>query len=99
MRYWQAAGLAPNVAFRTSTLEALRGLVAHGFGVTILSDIVYRPLSLEGRRIESRMIADLVPPMEVGLVSRREDALPQVPYAFQQFLVFACSALPDTILR
>lgn len=99
MRYWQAAGLAPNVAFRTSTLEALRGLVAHGFGVTILSDIVYRPLSLEGRRIESRMVADLVPPMEVGLVSRREDALPQVPYAFQQFLVFACSALPDTILR
>jgi DNA-binding transcriptional LysR family regulator len=99
MRYWQAAGLAPNVAFRTSTLEALRGLVAHGFGVTILSDIVYRPLSLEGRRIESRMVADLVPPMEVGLVSRREDALPQVPYAFQQFLVFACSALPDSILR
>lgn len=99
MRYWQAAGLKPRVAFRTSTLEALRGLVAHGFGVTILSDIVYRPLSLEGRRIESRMIADLVPPMEVGLVSRRDDVLPQVPYAFQQFLVFACSALPDTILR
>ena len=49
--------------------------------------------------IESRMVADLVPPMEVGLVSRREGALPQVPYAFQQFLVFACSALPDSILR
>ena len=45
--------------------------MAHGFGVTILSDIVYRPLSLEGRRIESRMIADLVPPMEVGLSAAR----------------------------
>ncbi len=99
LRYWQAAGQQPNIAFRTSTLEALRGLVAHGFGVTILSDIVYRPLSLEGRRIESRMLADLVPPMEVGLVSRRDVPLAPVPSAFQQFLVYACSALPESILR
>lgn len=99
LRYWQAAGQEPNIAFRTSTLEALRGLVAYGFGVTILSDIVYRPWSLEGRKIDSRMIADVVPPMEVGLVSRRDERLPQVPHAFQQFLVFACSAMPDSILR
>ena len=38
-RYWEAQGLAPQVAFRTSSMEALRGLVAHGFGVAILSDI------------------------------------------------------------
>lgn len=99
MRYWRTAGQEPKVAFRTSTLEALRGLVAHGFGVTILSDIVYRPLSLEGRRIDSRMIADLVPPMEVGVVSRRDVPLAPVPHAFQQFLVYACSALPESILR
>lgn len=99
LRYWNAAGVTPNIAFRTSTLEALRGLVAHGFGVTILSDIVYRPWSLEGRRIESRSVADIVPPMEVGLVSRRTGQLPPVAYAFQQFLVFACGAMPDSILR
>jgi len=99
LRYWNAAGQTPRIAFRTSTLEALRGLVAHGFGVTILSDIVYRPLSLEGRRIDSRMVADIVPPMEVGVVSRRDTPLTPVPHAFQQFLVYACSALPDTILR
>lgn len=98
-RYWRTAGLQPEIAFRTSTLEALRGLVAHGFGVTILSDIVYRPLSLEGRRIESRSLADHVPPMEVGLVMRRADQLAPVPRAFQQFLVFACAALPDSILQ
>ena len=99
LRYWRAAGLEPSIAFRTSTLEALRGLVAHGFGVTILSDIVYRPLSLEGRRIDSRGISDMLPPMEVGLVMRRDSALAPVPHAFQQFLVFACAALPDSILR
>lgn len=99
LRYWSTAGVMPNIAFRTSTLEALRGLVAHGFGVTILSDIVYRPWSLEGRRIEARPIADIVPPMEVGLVSRRDERLSPVAYAFQQFLVFACGAMPDSILR
>lgn len=99
MRYWEAAGQRPNIAFRTSTLEALRGLVAHGFGVTILSDIVYRPLSLEGRRIDNRMLADVVPPMEVGVISRRDKPLAPVPHAFQQFLVYACSALPESILR
>ena len=99
MRYWQAAGQVPNVAFRTSTMEALRGMVAYGFGVTMLSDIVYRPWSLDGRKIDSRMVADIVPPMEVGLVTRKDTALPPVPHAFQQFLVFACSAMPDSILR
>ncbi len=99
LRYWNVAGVMPNIAFRTSTLEALRGLVAHGFGVTILSDIVYRPWSLEGRRIEARPVADIVPPMEVGLVSRRDERLSPVAYAFQQFLVFACGAMPDSILR
>lgn len=99
MRYWQAAGLAPDIAFRTASMEAVRGLVAHGFGVTILSDTVYRPWSLEGRRIDSRVIADLVPPMDVGLVSRRDMPLSPVAHAFQQFLVFACGAMPDAILR
>jgi DNA-binding transcriptional LysR family regulator len=99
LRYWNAAGHAPRIAFRTSTLEALRGLVAHGFGVSILSDIVYRPLSLEGRRIDSRMVADIVPPMEVGVVTRRDVPLAPVPHAFQQFLVYACSALPETVVR
>lgn len=98
-RYWQAAGLEPNIAFRTSSMEALRGLVAHGFGVTILSDIVYRPWSLEGRRIESRAVTGQVPPMEVGLISQRQRPLSPVAHAFQQFLVFACSAMPDSILR
>ncbi len=58
LRYWHAAGLAPNVVFKTSSMESLRGLVAHGFGVTILSDMLYRGWSLEGRKLEARPVAD-----------------------------------------
>lgn len=90
LRYWRSAGCTPNVAFRTSALEALRGMVAYGFGVSILSDMVYRPWSLEGRRIDVRTVNDIVPPMEVGLVWRDDADIPPPARALQQFLVFAC---------
>lgn len=91
-RYWDAKGLTPNIAFRTGSMEALRGLIAHGFGVTILSDMVYRPWSLEGKKIEARPILDVVPDMEVGLIWRLDDTLDQPANAFRQFLIQACGS-------
>jgi DNA-binding transcriptional LysR family regulator len=89
LRYWHAAGLAPNVVFKTSSMESLRGLVAHGFGVTILSDMLYRGWSLEGRKLEARPVADAIPPMELGLIWSPEDRLGAGAQAFRQFLVSA----------
>ncbi|ELF6204303.1 MULTISPECIES: LysR substrate-binding domain-containing protein [Pseudomonas] len=89
MRYWRTAKLEPMVAFRTSSMEAVRGLVAHEFGVTILSDMLFRPWSLEGRKIEARPITDAVPPMELGLIWRIEADLKPEAVAFQQFLISA----------
>ncbi|MEZ5796316.1 MAG: LysR family transcriptional regulator [Paracoccaceae bacterium] len=66
-RYWDQHGLAPQVVFATSSVEAVRSMVAAGMGVTILSDMVYRPWSLEGQRIEQRSLVDPVPSMDVGL--------------------------------
>lgn len=88
-RYWRAAKREPQIAFRTSSMEALRGLVAHGFGVTILSDMLYRAWSLEGRKIEVRPIVDAIPPMELGLIWRSSAGLNSVATAFQQFLISA----------
>ncbi|MFP3480811.1 LysR substrate-binding domain-containing protein, partial [Burkholderia sp. SIMBA_057] len=51
MRYWNETAWRPNVILRTSSVEAVRSMVANGSGVAILSDMVYRPWSLEGRRI------------------------------------------------
>ena len=71
LRYWQLSPYQPTVKLRTSSIEAVRSMVANGQGVTILSDMVYRPWSLEGRRIESTQIAESVPPMEVGLAWKK----------------------------
>ncbi|SDJ05335.1 DNA-binding transcriptional regulator, LysR family [Pseudomonas flavescens] len=72
MRYWQQAAATPNVQVRTSSVEAVRSMVANGSGVAILSDLVHRPWSLEGKRIETLAIADPVTPMSVGLAWHRE---------------------------
>jgi DNA-binding transcriptional LysR family regulator len=92
LRYWNQNGIEPNVAFRTSSMEALRGLVAHGFGVTILSDMVFRPWSLEGKRIEARPILNAIPQMDAGMLWRKEASLSTPAVAFQQFLIHACGS-------
>ncbi|EPX86540.1 Transcriptional regulator [Rubellimicrobium thermophilum DSM 16684] len=61
----------PRVAFRTRSVEAVRSLVATGAGVALLPDLVYRPWSLEGDRIESRDVSGTLPVVQVGVVWRR----------------------------
>jgi len=71
-RYWARCQMTPQVILRTSSIEAVRSMVANGQGVSILSDMVYRPWSLEGRRLETTEIVGDVPAMDVGLVWRKD---------------------------
>lgn len=72
----------PNVAFRTRSVEAVRSLVATGAGIALLPDLVYRPWSLEGDRIESRDISGSLPVVQVGMVWRRGSTLTQAARDF-----------------
>lgn len=74
-KYWGQYGLAPRVRFQSRSIEGVRSLVALGQGVTILSDLVYRPWSLEGGRILRRDLSDTVPTMDVGAVWARHAEL------------------------
>ena len=85
-RYWEKAGLKPDVAFATTSVEAVRSMVAAGMGVTILSDMVYRPWSLEGQRIELRILAEDIPSMDVGLAWTRSRALSTAAAMFRAFM-------------
>jgi len=89
LAYWKSRRIQPKVVFRTLSIEAVRGLVAHGFGVTALSDMVFRPWSLEGKRIEARPILDVVPPMQVGVLWHPGDKMSDSAEAMQQFLLHA----------
>lgn len=75
-KYWGKYGVTPNVRMQSKSIEAVRSLVALGQGVTILSDLVYRPWSLEGNRISRRDLSIPVPTMDIGAVWRRTGAMP-----------------------
>lgn len=89
-RHGKERDLSLRIAMRTRSLEAVRGLIAYGFGVSILSDMVYRPWSLEGRRIHALPISDPVDALEIGLLWPKPRAPVGLVALFQRFLIQAC---------
>jgi len=85
LAYWSKYKLTPNVIFQTESVEAVRSLIATGTGITILSDMVYRPWSLEGDKLESREIAAAIPTMDVGFAWAKELTLSTPAKAFIEF--------------
>ena len=81
---WSAANADPLVLIRTSSVEAVRSLVATGAGCSVLPDMLYRPWSLEGDRIEARPLAQPLTPLDVGLAWRKGAVLPE---ALSNFLL------------
>lgn len=77
-----ALGAKPHVAFRTRSVEAVRSLVATGAGVALLPDLVYRPWSLEGDRIDSRDVSGALPVVQVGVVWRKGSTLSRAAREF-----------------
>ena len=86
MRYWEPTPHRPQVIFATSSVEAVRSMVGLGAGVTILSNMVYRPWSLEGQHIELRPVTDHVPSMDVGLAWGRNATMSEPTRVFYEYL-------------
>jgi DNA-binding transcriptional LysR family regulator len=89
MRYWQRTPYVPNVIFRTLSIEAGRSMVATGMGITILSDMVYRPWSLEGHRIDLKTLDDDIHTMDVGLAWKSKAKLSPAAWTFCEFVALA----------
>ena len=85
-RYWNEAGVRPNMLMKTSSVEAVRSMVASGMGITILSDMVYRPWSLEGQRVEAVSLVTPVPSMDVGLAWAFNRELSPAAKTFAEFM-------------
>lgn len=87
-KYWDEAGLRPISGLTTTSMEALREMVALGLGVTILSDMVFRPWSLDGRRIQTLSVDWPLPAMEIGM-AWKQDRLSSAAEAFREFLTIS----------
>jgi DNA-binding transcriptional LysR family regulator len=90
-KYWKPTGLRPNIVLKTSSVEAVRSMVADGMGITVLSDMVYRPWSLEGQRIEVRNLVGDIPSMDVGMAWNKSKPQTPATKTFHDFLSLSFS--------
>ncbi len=98
LKYWSKTPYQPNVILRTSSVEAVRSMVANNQGVAILSDMVHRPWSLEGRRIETITVQEQIPAMDIGLGWRAGSTLTPAMQAFRSYFqqAFGIPGAPST---
>lgn len=85
-KYLAETGFKPNTILRTTSMEAVRGMVATGAAVTILAGLVYRPWSLDGARVELRPLGDSVPTLDLGIAWKRERRLSDAETKFLSYL-------------
>jgi DNA-binding transcriptional LysR family regulator len=82
-----ALGLEPRISYRVSSVEAVRSLVANGAGVTILADLLYRPWSLDGRRVEKLDAEELFEgEFEIGILWPQARSLSAAAIALRDFV-------------
>ena len=79
---WRRAGFRPRVTVRTRSVEATRSLVATGYGVCILPEVLFRAWSLDGERLLAIALLEDIPPLEVGVAWRRGAPLNPTAEAF-----------------
>ena len=85
-QFWKRFALKPNVRIKTQSVEAVRGFIARERGVAILSNLLYRPWSLDGTRILSIQIEEPIPSMNLGVVWKSNKRLSLIQQQFIDFL-------------
>ena len=91
--YLRSGKIEPAEMICTATTEAVRSLVAQGVGVTVLSDLLYRPWSLEGARILRKAVVEKPPPMNLGIVWPKPGTLSGPARLFADFLRRECKGI------
>lgn len=83
---WRRYGRKPNIRLKTQSVEGVRSFVARDQGVAILSDLLYRPWSLDGTRIISKPVEEPVPTMNLGILWNNDISLSSPMQDFINFL-------------
>jgi molybdate transport repressor ModE-like protein len=96
-RLWRQAGMRPRLHLATTSVEAVRNLVATGAGLAVLPDLLYRPWSLEGDRLEARDLVDETPSLDVGIIWRRGSPLSAPAQLFRDLMFEARPAVEPAL--
>jgi len=67
---FEGSGVVPKVAYRSASLEMVRGMVGHGLGYAILATKPASAMSYDGRAVVHRPLRANAPPADVVLATR-----------------------------
>ncbi|MCY4031810.1 MAG: LysR substrate-binding domain-containing protein [Hyphomicrobiales bacterium] len=81
----ESAGVRPNISLRSSSLEMVRGMVAHGLGYSLLATKPASSMSYDGRALVSRVLCADAKPSQVVLTKRKGLRLSQPAQQFHDF--------------
>ena len=95
LAYLRKQGVDPKEIISTQTTEAVRSLVANSVGVTILSDLLYRPWSLEGVKLIRKSIKQSAPTMNLGIIWPKNVELNSIGNIFVDFLRRECNYINE----
>jgi len=79
---FSAQGLEPNIAYRTASIEMLRGLVGHGLGYSLLATRPAADQTYDAKPIVSRDLSDALAPSRLVVASRKDDEVSKAGLAF-----------------
>lgn len=74
---FEAAGVEPNIAYRSTSFEMVRGLVARGLGYAILATKPASAMSYDGSALVTRAIVDELAPSHIALVTLKGATPPE----------------------
>ncbi|MCA3554491.1 MAG: hypothetical protein IOC69_02790 [Aestuariivirga sp.] len=86
-RILENAGIVPNVAFSSPSLEVVRGLVGQGLGYSILVTRPFDDHSYAGEELAARPIADAVERGVIALAALRQIRKTRLVSAFEAHCV------------
>ncbi len=69
---FQSVGLKPAVAFRSSSLEMVRGMVGQGQGYSLLVTHPHLDITYDGQMIVTLPLADNIPRVDLGLAYHKQ---------------------------
>ncbi|MCP5087002.1 MAG: hypothetical protein GY952_09410 [Rhodobacteraceae bacterium] len=79
------AGITPRVAFRSQSLEMVRGMVGHGLGYSILAAKPAAPMTYDGKALITRPLVSDTEPSRIVLAVRKDMKLSKATEQFTWF--------------
>jgi DNA-binding transcriptional LysR family regulator len=96
-----ALGIEPRIEHRSASPHMVRGLVANGFGYSLLNARLHADQSLDGKLFAAVPLSDEVPALSLGIVTPAESRLTRAAAAFAEHCheawarrTFPCRAAP-----